>query len=143
MPYGPGWVLVGDAGYTKDPVTAQGIADAFLGAERVATSLTAVWAGEVTFDDAMRRYQRERDRVALPIYEFTTKMGTLEPPPPEMQELLPAMAGNQAVMDGFISVTAGSLPPDEFFHPDRLARLFAPEGDDDDVRAGAGQVAAG
>ena len=33
-PYGPGWVLVGDAGYTKDPITAQGIANAFVGAER-------------------------------------------------------------------------------------------------------------
>ncbi len=25
-PYGPGWALVGDAGYNKDPITAQGIA---------------------------------------------------------------------------------------------------------------------
>jgi len=33
-PYGPGWVLVGDAGYTKDPITAQGISDAFRDAER-------------------------------------------------------------------------------------------------------------
>src|SRR5581483_3833241 len=24
-PYGPGWALVGDAGYLKDPITAQGI----------------------------------------------------------------------------------------------------------------------
>ncbi len=29
-PYGPGWALVGDAGYHKDPYTAQGIAAAFL-----------------------------------------------------------------------------------------------------------------
>ena len=28
-PYGPGWALVGDAGYVKDPCTAQGITDAF------------------------------------------------------------------------------------------------------------------
>ena len=28
-PYGPGWALVGDAGYHRDPVTAQGINDAF------------------------------------------------------------------------------------------------------------------
>ena len=32
-PYGPGWALVGDAGYNKDPITAQGITDAFLDAE--------------------------------------------------------------------------------------------------------------
>ena len=29
-PYGSGWALVGDAGYHKDPYTAQGITDAFL-----------------------------------------------------------------------------------------------------------------
>src|SRR5258706_4410935 len=28
-PYGPGWALVGDAGYHKDPYTGQGITDAF------------------------------------------------------------------------------------------------------------------
>ena len=32
-PYGPGWALVGDAGYNKDPITAQGITDAFRDAE--------------------------------------------------------------------------------------------------------------
>ena len=34
-PYGPGWALVGDAGYHKDPITAQGISDAFRDAELV------------------------------------------------------------------------------------------------------------
>jgi flavin-dependent dehydrogenase len=32
-PYGPGWALVGDAGYTKDFITAQGMHDAFRDAE--------------------------------------------------------------------------------------------------------------
>jgi flavin-dependent dehydrogenase len=35
-PFGPGWVLVGDAGYIKDPITAQGISDAFRDAEKCA-----------------------------------------------------------------------------------------------------------
>ena len=34
-PYGPGWALVGDAGYNKDFITAQGIQDAFRDAELV------------------------------------------------------------------------------------------------------------
>ena len=38
-PYGPGWALVGDAGYNKDPITAQGINDAFRDAERCAIAL--------------------------------------------------------------------------------------------------------
>ena len=39
QPFGPGWALVGDAGYNKDFITAQGIADAFRDAERCATAL--------------------------------------------------------------------------------------------------------
>ena len=39
VPYGPGWALVGDAGYLRDPVTAHGITDAFLDAEPCAAAL--------------------------------------------------------------------------------------------------------
>src|SRR2546430_14604524 len=35
-PYGPGRALVGDAGYHKDPYTAQGISDAFFSAKLLA-----------------------------------------------------------------------------------------------------------
>ena len=38
-PHGPGWALVGDAGYHKDPVTAQGITDAFRDAELLAEAV--------------------------------------------------------------------------------------------------------
>ncbi len=141
-PYGPGWALVGDAGYTKDPVTAQGIANAFLSAEQVASTLTAVWAGERSFEEAMRRYQVERDRAVLPMYEFTTQLATLEPPPPDMQELLVAVAGNQPAMDAFVSVNAGTMSPEEFFDPDHLAGLFAPAGDGGNVPAAGKEVAA-
>src|SRR5688572_25489403 len=36
-PFGPGWALVGDAAYQKDPITAQGISDAFIDADALAT----------------------------------------------------------------------------------------------------------
>ena len=45
-PTGPGWVLVGDAGYIKDPITAQGINDAFRDAERCAVALDAWFTEE-------------------------------------------------------------------------------------------------
>jgi flavin-dependent dehydrogenase len=38
-PYGPGWALVGDAGYNRDFITAQGIQDAFRDAEVCARAL--------------------------------------------------------------------------------------------------------
>ena len=52
-PYGPGWALVGDAGYNKDPITAQGITDAFRDAELCATALDQSFTGARSFDDAM------------------------------------------------------------------------------------------
>ena len=124
-PYGRGWILVGDAGYTKDPITAQGIANAFIDAERVATALGEVWTGGRSFDDALGHYQTERDATALPMYEFTTQLATLEPPPPEMERLIAAMAGNQPAMDAFVSVSAGTMSPTEFFDPSHLCQLLA------------------
>ena len=43
----------------------------------------------------------------LPMYEFTTQLATLEPPPPEMQQLLGAVHGNQRRDGPFVSVAAG------------------------------------
>lgn len=63
----------------------------------------------------MLGYQAERDAHSIPIYEFTTQLATLEPPPPEMQQLLGAIHGNQPAMNAFVSITAGSLSPLEFF----------------------------
>ena len=123
-PFGPGWALVGDAGYTKDPVTAQGIADAFRGAELCAAAVEEAFDRGRAFDDAMADYQRSRDEGALPIYEFTTQMATLEPPPPEMQALLRAMHGNQEAMDGFVSVIAGTMSPLAFFSPENLGGIM-------------------
>ena len=44
-PYGPGWALVGDAGYNKDFITAQGMHDAFRDAELCATALDETFTG--------------------------------------------------------------------------------------------------
>ena len=60
-PYGPGWALVGDAGYQKDPITAQGIQDAFRDAELCAGALDEALSGARPFDEAMADYQRARD----------------------------------------------------------------------------------
>jgi 2-polyprenyl-6-methoxyphenol hydroxylase-like FAD-dependent oxidoreductase len=124
-PFGPGWALVGDAGYTKDPITAQGISDAFRNAERCAHALDQTFSGERTFEAAMSQYQQERDAAALPIYEFTTQLATLEPPPPEMQALLAATARSQHAMDAFVSVTAGALSPVEFMDPENIAGIMS------------------
>ena len=124
-PYGPGWALVGDAGYHKHPITAFGITDAFRDAEAVASALDDAFAERRPFDDAMADYQRARDEEAMPIYEFTCDFAKIEPPPPEMQQLIGAMQGNQEAMDGFVSVMAGTLPAPEFFAPENAGRIMA------------------
>src|SRR5205085_12535802 len=78
-PFGPGWALVGDAGYDKDPITAQGISDAFRDAEMCSTALDDAFTDTRAFDDAMSDYQRARDAKVLPFYDFTTQLATLEP----------------------------------------------------------------
>jgi 2-polyprenyl-6-methoxyphenol hydroxylase-like FAD-dependent oxidoreductase len=113
-PFGPGWVLVGDAGYLKDPITAQGIQDAFRDAEKCASALDQSFTGARSFDDAMREYQRERDDQTQPMYEFTCQLATLEPPPPEMQQLFAAIHGDQKAMDAFAQMNAGTISPAEF-----------------------------
>lgn len=124
-PFGDGWALVGDAGYEKDPITAQGISDAFRDAELCVTALDEWFTGARPCDEAMADYQQRRDREVLPLYEFTCELATLEPPPPEMQQLLGAMSGNKDAMDGFISVFAGTVSPADFFAPANVDRIIA------------------
>jgi 2-polyprenyl-6-methoxyphenol hydroxylase-like FAD-dependent oxidoreductase len=127
-PFGPGWALVGDAGYNKDFITAQGIMDAFRDAELCATALDESLSGARSFDDAMAAYQRGRDEHVLPMFEFTCMLATLEPPPPELQQVLAATHGNQEAMDGFARVNAGVTSPAEFFSEENVGRIFAAAG---------------
>jgi 2-polyprenyl-6-methoxyphenol hydroxylase-like FAD-dependent oxidoreductase len=123
-PYGPGWALVGDAGITRDPITAQGISSAFADAERCSTALDTWLRGTATYDDAMAAWHRERDATSLPIYEFTAQMAALEPPPDELQQLLGAIQGDQEAMDQFVSVNAGTISPEVFFATENIAALL-------------------
>ena len=63
--HGPGWALVGDAGYFKDPLTAHGITDALRDANTLSREIIAGRAA------SLGDYQRERDRVSLPFLRAT------------------------------------------------------------------------
>ena len=123
-PYGEGWALVGDAGYHKDPITAQGISDAFRDAEALVAAVDDVFCGRAEFDDAMARYQRARDEAVLALFEFTCDLAKLQPAPPETQQLMGAVHGNQEAMDDFVSVIAGTVSPARFFAPENVGRLM-------------------
>lgn len=125
-PFGPGWALVGDAGYHLHPITAQGITDAFVDAERLTDALDAVFAGRSAYDEAMSAYQSSRDEQVMPMYEMTFGFAQVDqPPPPETQQLLAAVARDQSAMDDFVSVQAGTLPIPEFFDPANVGRIMS------------------
>lgn len=124
-PYGDGWALVGDAGFSKDPITAQGISDAFRDAELVARAIDQALSSHIPFSAAMATYQEARDEAALGMYELTCQIARLELPPPPLQALLGAVQGNQRAMDGFCQVNAGALPPAAFFAEANVGQIFA------------------
>jgi flavin-dependent dehydrogenase len=126
-PFGPGWALVGDAGYNKDPITAQGIQDAFHDAERCARALDEAFRGVRPFGEAMGDYQRERDAHAKAMYDLTCQIATLEPPPPEVRELFAAIAlgGDRRAKDDFARMNAGTISPAEFFAPEKVRAIMA------------------
>jgi flavin-dependent dehydrogenase len=128
-PFGAGWALVGDAGYTKDFITALGMSDAFRDAELCATALDEALSGARPFEVAMADYQSERDRRSLPFYEFTAQLATLEPLPEELEQLLTAVQGNQDAMDEFARVGGAVTSPTEFLSEHNIRRLLAVAGE--------------
>ena len=68
---GPGWALVGDAGYFKDPITAHGLTDALRDAELLARAITAATAGNGDQAEPLADYQTTRDRLSLPLFTIT------------------------------------------------------------------------
>jgi flavin-dependent dehydrogenase len=79
-PYGPGWALVGDAGYHRDFVTGLGITDAFRDAEYLAEAIDQGFGGTRRLDEAMEEYESKRNAIAAPLYDLTVQMVSGEPP---------------------------------------------------------------
>lgn len=128
-PFGPGWALVGDAGYNRDFITAFGIMDAFHQAELCTTALHRFLSGTAAYEVAMGQYQSARDERALPMYDMTLKLAAVDqPPPPEMQHLLAAVHGNPEACDAFARLNAGVITPPEFFSKENVERIFAAAG---------------
>jgi hypothetical protein len=73
----------------------------------------------------MAAHQRARDTQVMPIYEFTSELATLEPPPPELHQLIGQIHGNQPAMDAFVSINAATVSPANFFDPAFLGPLLA------------------
>jgi flavin-dependent dehydrogenase len=123
-PYGPGWALVGDAGYHKDPITAQGITDAFRDAELLTEAIDAGFSDRRPLEEALADYERRRNEATLPIYEMTCQFAALQPPPPETQQLIAALRHDREQASRFLGTVVGTVPVAEFFAPENLAAIM-------------------
>jgi 2-polyprenyl-6-methoxyphenol hydroxylase-like FAD-dependent oxidoreductase len=98
---GPGWALVGDAGYFKDPSTAHGITDAFRDAELLAR---AIMRGTTA---AFAEYEETRLDLSRKLLEVTDDVASLDWTDAEVQSLHRAFS---AEMSRELRVLA-TLPP--------------------------------
>ena len=67
--HGPGWALVGAAGYFADPISAHGLTDALRDAELLARAVVDGLGSESTLDAALGNYQITRDRLGIPLFD--------------------------------------------------------------------------
>ena len=70
--FGPGWALVGDAGYFKDPLTAHGITDALIDAELLANAAAS------GTESALAAYQTARDERATELFKVTDAVASFD-----------------------------------------------------------------
>jgi flavin-dependent dehydrogenase len=106
-PGGPGWALVGDAGYHRDPITGHGISDAFRDAELLGNALDAILAGRADERDALAGYERTRDAQLREIFDITCELVTF-PPRRRFIELQKQLSG--AIEDQAAAVAALPAP---------------------------------
>lgn len=73
--WGPGWALAGDSGHFKDPVTAQGIRDAWRFGRLLGEAAAPVLDDPVALDRALAEYEADRDDQCLPMYQWSNRLG--------------------------------------------------------------------
>jgi 2-polyprenyl-6-methoxyphenol hydroxylase-like FAD-dependent oxidoreductase len=121
--WGEGWALVGDAGYHKHPLTAQGITDAFRDAELLTEALDESFSGRLELAVSLAEYQRRRDAAATTMYESTCERARLQPLPPQVLALFHALRHNQPEADRFFGTDAGTVSMAEFFAPANVGKI--------------------
>lgn len=76
--WGPGWALVGDSGYFKDPITAHGMTDALRDAELLSDQILRLHGGVVPEAIALSTYQQTRDRLSSDLLAATEEVAAYD-----------------------------------------------------------------
>lgn len=124
---GPGWALVGDAGYHKDPFTGWGISDALKYAEVLADKLHAGLSGEQPIDEAVHEYEQLRDEQTEDTFRFTCMISELKAPP-FFETVFRAAGESELGLTQFFRLIGGGLHGSEFFAKEHLESLYDAAG---------------
>jgi flavin-dependent dehydrogenase len=127
-PYGPGWALVGDAGYLKDPITAFGITDAFRDAELLAAALDEGFSGRAPLEERLGLYEQQRNAASKPFHDFTVDTARLNPFSVEQLELLRVLQHDWEARRQFFGMLTYVVKPTEFFAPQNIFRILGVRG---------------
>jgi flavin-dependent dehydrogenase len=117
---GPGWALLGDAGHFKDPTPAQGIADAFRHAERLAAVVEAGLGGAAKLDEALHRWWAWRDQDVYEMHWFATDLGAAGRSGPLHVQTIRDIAGDDDATEKLLRVLNHDIRPSELFTARRI-----------------------
>ncbi|HEU4514852.1 MAG TPA: NAD(P)/FAD-dependent oxidoreductase [Nocardioidaceae bacterium] len=112
--WGPGWALVGDAGYFKDPITAHGMTDAMRDAELLANAVVEAMSGARPEAEALAAYQRQRDALSSRLLAATEAIAAYAWDMSEIRQLLrevsSAMTDEVEALEALPTRPSGRLP---------------------------------
>jgi 2-polyprenyl-6-methoxyphenol hydroxylase-like FAD-dependent oxidoreductase len=129
VPHGPGWALVGDAGLLMDPITGQGITNAFRDAQLLSEAVgDASGRGPAALDGALAGFRERRDSAVSPMYDLTLQLAAITPPGLPERALFSALAAKPQAAARFLGVLTGTVHPDAVFSPRALARTIGLRG---------------
>lgn len=126
--HGPGWALVGDAGLVMDPITGQGIGNAFRDADLVSDAVADGLGGARPLQEALADYQRRRDDDTMPMLDFTVGLASFKDPAPKERVLFEALQDKPEEVSRFLAVIAGAEPMSSYFAPGHLVKLMGVRG---------------
>ncbi|HEY5891432.1 MAG TPA: NAD(P)/FAD-dependent oxidoreductase [Acidimicrobiia bacterium] len=86
--WGPGWALVGDSGYCKDPVSAHGLSAALRDSELCARAVDRALTDPDEAGDALRGYQETRVRLSVSMLRLTSELADYQWDPVRASDLM-------------------------------------------------------
>ena len=107
--HGPGWALVGDAGYFKDPISAHGLTDALRDAELLARAVITGFGDDAGMIESLDGFEALRDRLSITLFETVDRIASNEWDDAEISQLLFQLSS--AMADEVDTLAALDLEP--------------------------------